>query len=216
MLTHDHDVHHATAVAGSGLPWHQLALALMAFAAVAALAVTLVRGRLGKAARQGQVRRPAPVKQSLPPVLAALAALMTAAAGIHFAVTREHFLEDPVLGWFFLGLSVAQLGYAAVVLVRPQRWVLGLGVLSNLAVVGLWAWTRTAGIPFGIAGGEVEGVGTADLVSAAVELTAAAVAVVALRTRATAGRTTIRLTPTHAGYGLMVLAVASAAAAGGH
>lgn len=216
MYTHDHAAHPATTVAGSGLPWHQLALALMAFAAVAALAVTLVRGRLGKAAAQGQVRRPAPVTQSLPPVLAALAALMTAAAGIHFAVTREHFAEDPVLGWFFLTLSVAQLGYAAVVLVRPARWVLGLGVLSNLAVVGLWAYTRTVGIPFGVAGGEVEAVGTADIVSAVVEVAAAAVAVLALRARTAATRSAIRLTPTHAGYGLMVLAVAGAAAAGGH
>ena len=216
MYLHDHDAHHATAVAGSGLPWHQLALALMAFAAVAALAVTLVRGRLGKAAAQGQVRRPAPVTESLPPVLAVLAALMTAAAGIHFAVTREHFLEDPVLGWFFLSLSVAQLGYAAVVLVRPARSLLALGLLSNLAVVGLWAYTRTLGIPFGVAGGEVEAVGTADVVSALVELAAAGVAVVALRARLTAARTAIRLTPTHAGYGLMVLAVAGAAAAGGH
>jgi hypothetical protein len=216
MTWHEHDMHPATAMSGSGLPWHQLALALVALAAVAALAVVIRRERLGKAESQGGATRPAPVLQSLRPVLAALAALSVAAAGIHLAVTREHFLEDPVLGWFFLTLSVAQLGYAALVLVRPRRWLLQLGVVSNLAVIGLWAYTRTVGIPFGIEGGEVEAVGTADVVSALVEITAAGVAVLALRARLAMSATAVRLTPTHAGYALMLVAVAGAAVNGAH
>jgi hypothetical protein len=215
MMQHEHHLHPAAAMGGSGLPWHQLALALMALAAVAALAVVLLRERLGKADDQGQSPRPAPVQQSLRPVLAALAALMAAAAGIHLAVIREHFMEDSALGWFFFLLTVAQLGYAALVLTRPTRWLLGLGILSNLAVVGLWMYTRTVGIPFGINGGEVEAVGVADVISAVVEIAAVAVAVQVLRLRAAAASAGIRLTGTQAGWGLMVVAVAGAVVSGG-
>ena len=200
-----------------GLPWHGLALVLMALAAVAALAITLYRGRLGKSAEQGQAGRPAPVGLFPYPVLAALAGLMAAAGGIHLAVTREHFIEDPVLGWFFLLLTIAQIGYAAVVLVRPSRALLGLGLLSNVGVVALWVYTRTVGIPFGVGGGEVEAVGLADVVSAVVELAAAAVAVQALRAQTWSRARLPRLSLTHAGWALMVVAIASSSvSAGGH
>ncbi|MDQ1688734.1 MAG: hypothetical protein QOK42_1709 [Frankiaceae bacterium] len=199
------------------LPWHQLVLALMALAAVAALATALRRGRLGESVAQGEARRPAPVQTSLRPVLAALSALTATAAGIHLAVIREHFLEDPLLGWFFLALTVSQLGYAAILLVRPSRRLLAVGIVGNLSVVGLWVYTRVVGIPFGIAGGELEAVGAADVLAAMVELAAAVLAARVLRRRAPAAATGVRLTTTHAGWGLMVVSIAgTAVSAFGH
>jgi hypothetical protein len=150
-------------------------------------------------------------------VLAALSALTATAAGIHLAVIREHFLEDPLLGWFFLALTVSQLGYAAILLVRPSRRLLAVGIVGNLSVVGLWVYTRVVGIPFGIAGGELEAVGAADVLAAMVELAAAVLAARVLRRRAPAAATGVRLTTTHAGWGLMVVSIAgTAVSAFGH
>jgi len=47
-----------------------------------------------------------------------------------------------------------------------------VGVLGNLAVVVLWAWTRLLGVPFGIAGGLRQRVGPWDLTCTLLEVTA--------------------------------------------
>lgn len=106
--------------------------------------------------------RPPP---QLPRAVVVMAASSIGAAATHAAVTEQHFDEATLLGGFFLFLAVAQTGYAAVLLAVPTRRVVELGVLANLGIVCLWAWTRTAGIPFGIAGGGREAAGAIDLVA---------------------------------------------------
>jgi hypothetical protein len=44
------------------------------------------------------------------------------------------------------------------------------GVLVNLGVVALWAWTRAVGVPFGIEGGQRERLGVLDVTSTLLEV----------------------------------------------
>jgi hypothetical protein len=98
------------------------------------------------------------------------AALCAGAAVIHALVTPVHFAEDPLYGGFFAVLAIAQLSWAAAVVVRRGPGLLLLGAAGNIAVVGLWLATRTAGIPLGVATGRREPLGALDLTCAVLEL----------------------------------------------
>lgn len=91
------------------------------------------------------------------------------AAGVHGAVVGEHAHEASLLGWFFALLCLAQLTWVVVLLLAPVRRVVLAGVVGNLGVVALWAWTRAVSVPFGVAGGGREGIGWPDLLATALE-----------------------------------------------
>ena len=104
-------------------------------------------------------------------ILYAAAALSLVAALIHLWVTPEHLEEWWGYGAFFLVSAVAQALYAPLLLRRPDRAILLLGVAGNLAIVSLYLLTRTVGIPFfGPHAGESEGVGFTDLCATTSEL----------------------------------------------
>ena len=98
------------------------------------------------------------------------AALSVGAAVIHAIVVPPHFTEAVLYGVFFAALAVGQLGWAVLAVVQPKSWVLYAGALGNLAVVALWAVTRTVGIPLGIAAGQREAVGVLDTTCGLLEL----------------------------------------------
>src|SRR4051794_11734525 len=98
------------------------------------------------------------------------AALSVGAAAIHAIVTPSHVSEDLLYGGFFAALTVAQLGWAIAVVVRPRPLLLALGAAGNLAVVMLWGVTRTAGIPLGVAAGRREAIGVLDVSCGLLEL----------------------------------------------
>lgn len=125
-------------------------------------------------------------RQPLPLPVVVMAASSLAAAAVHGAVIGEHVNAAGLLGVFFLALTVAQIAYAGLLLAVPTLWVVRLGVATNLGVVCLWAWTRTIGIPFGIAGGAREPAGVADLMATGFEVTCVLAGVV-LVYRATGG-----------------------------
>jgi hypothetical protein len=50
---------------------------------------------------------------------------------------------------FFTVVTVVQLAWGAVALVRAPRWWLALGALANLVVAATWVVSRTAGLPVG-------------------------------------------------------------------
>jgi hypothetical protein len=116
----------------------------------------------GKDARTG----PATVR---PYLLGGLAALSAGAAAIHFAVVFEHFTEYALYGVFFLVVSWAQLIWPAVLLWRPSRLWLWLGIAGNAIVIGVYVASRTAGLPFGPDLHHVEPVGALDVVSCVLE-----------------------------------------------
>jgi hypothetical protein len=105
------------------------------------------------------------------PILYTAAGLSLVAALIHLWVMPEHFKEWWGYGAFFLVASAAQLIYVPLLLRWPNRTVLLVGIVGNLAIVVLYLLTRTVGIPlFGPEAGEVEGVGFADVCATTSEL----------------------------------------------
>jgi hypothetical protein len=104
-----------------------------------------------------------------PYVLAALASLSAAAAAIHFAVVFEHFADDTLYGVFFLVLSWAQLIWPALLLWRPSRLWLWLGMAGNAAVLAVYIASRTVGLPFGPDLRHPESVGALDVMSCVLE-----------------------------------------------
>ncbi len=93
----------------------------------------------------------APVLTAAQRVLLPLAVVSSAAAaGVHAAVGPAHFREATLFGVFFAGSALVQLVWAGLVAVQCSRSLLVAGVLGNMSVIGLWAITRTLGLPFGL------------------------------------------------------------------
>ncbi|HEV7886938.1 MAG TPA: hypothetical protein VGO92_05215 [Acidimicrobiales bacterium] len=143
--------------------------------------------------------------------LAAAAVLSLGAAAVHFGFAPAHFEERTSHGAFFLGLALLQTAWAVAALLWPSRRVAALGLLQ-LGVVGVWAASRSVGLP-GVA---VEPVGFPDSLATAFELAIAALCGAAVVGRAggrslgrgraaavlgaaVAGATLVALTPRFAG-----------------
>ena len=105
-----------------------------------------------------------------PYILGGLASVSVGAAAIHFAVIFEHFAEYALYGAFFLVIAWAQMIWAGVVLWRPSRLWLWLGLAGNALVLVVYVASRTAGLPIGPDVGHPEPAGGLDVVSAALEL----------------------------------------------
>jgi hypothetical protein len=92
----------------------------------------------------------------------------------------SHLGESAVEGTGFLVAAWLQLGLAVALVARPRRWVLWATIASSVALVGAWAVSRTAGLPFGEHSGHAEDVSLVDGATVALELVAAAVALMLL------------------------------------
>ena len=104
-----------------------------------------------------------------PYLLGGLAALSVGAAAIHFAVVFEHFAEYTLYGVFFLVISWAQVIWPAVLLWRPLRLWLWLGIAGNAVIIAVYVASRTVGLPFGPDLHNAESVGALDVVSCVLE-----------------------------------------------
>jgi hypothetical protein len=103
--------------------------------------------------------------------LALVAAACSAGAGlVHAAMTPTHVAEWPAEGRGFAALAVAQLVVAALVVLRPRRWVAAALVAVQVPAIAGWVWSRTSGFPFGPAKGTAEAVGWVDATSTALEV----------------------------------------------
>lgn len=103
------------------------------------------------------------------------AAVVTSGAGvIHLLLAQEHFREDVLYGTFFIAAGIAQLFLAVLLLPPRSAWLYRVAAFGSLGIVGLWSFTRTFGPPIGAGAWHVEPVGSADLLSAFLELAAAA------------------------------------------
>ena len=101
--------------------------------------------------------------------LATLCVLSGAAAAIHFAVIGEHFAEYWAFGTFFLVLAWFQAAWAVLVVTRPSRSLLLFGAIANGAVLVIWLWSRTLGLPIGPEAGETEPAELIDVVATVAE-----------------------------------------------
>jgi hypothetical protein len=109
------------------------------------------------------------------------AALATAIAGVvHVLVIPEHYAEASLYGTFFVLLAVAELAWAAAVVLAPTRRLLWAGVAGNAATVALWLFTRLVEVPVGPGAGGTEAFGVLDVLASVAEIGAVVVAVLVM------------------------------------
>jgi hypothetical protein len=99
------------------------------------------------------------------------AALSLLAAWIHFAYVASHWRNWWAYGLFFLAVGVFQ-GLCVPAILRWPRstWVALAGIGGNLAIVAMYVWSRTIGIPMGPHYGVVEKTGAIDLACTASQI----------------------------------------------
>ena len=119
-------------------------------------------------ALSGEGARPG-LATARPYLLGGVASPSVGAAAIHFAVMFEHFAEYTLYGVFFLVVAWAQMIWAAVVLWRPSRLWLSLGIVGNALVLAVYVASRAVGLPVGPDAGHPEPFGGLDGVSAFLE-----------------------------------------------
>ena len=108
------------------------------------------------------------------------ATLTLFAGAIHFWVAPEHFDETWMFGWFMAISGAAQVLDAVLLLARPTRAALLATVLGNLAVVAIFAWAYTLGLPLGPDPGQPEQLTGLGLACTLAEAAAAAAALALL------------------------------------
>jgi hypothetical protein len=116
------------------------------------------------------------------PMLVAIAALCSGAAGLIHAVAAGSHAADTTLVWLFTAAALAQVGWAGFIAVNPTSIGLVAGAVMNLALVGVWVLTRTTGLAMVDALAEPEVVGRQDLSAALLAGASAVCALAALRT----------------------------------
>jgi hypothetical protein len=92
------------------------------------------------------------------------------AAAVHYVVMPTHFAESTLYGAFFLLAATTQLGYSSLLVFRPSRALVAVGMLGNAAMVALWLTTRLVAIPLGPAAGSREGFGGLDILASCFEV----------------------------------------------
>ena len=107
-----------------------------------------------------------------------IAAAASAGAGLVHAAAAGSHNDDAALAWIFAVCALAQLAWAGIVIARPQRLVLAVGLGLNGACALAKLLSRTTGLFGPLAG--VESVGTQDVLAALLGAIAALAAVGAL------------------------------------
>jgi hypothetical protein len=96
---------------------------------------------------------------------------------VHATVVSDHYRGWTSAGLFFLALQLTETVLGLAVLLGWSRRVASAVVACNLVTLGVWALSRTAGLPFGPPGFRAaEPVGAADLACVVLELAAIAFA----------------------------------------
>src|SRR5919199_1902943 len=116
--------------------------------------------------------------------IAVAAALSLGAGLVHLEVTPTHWWQWWGYGLFFLLAGVGQVLYAAAVVKWPIAPVLWVGAIGNLAIIAMYGYTRTNGIPTGPAAGHIERVGSGDFITTAGEFVLAGMLIAAPRPHA--------------------------------
>jgi hypothetical protein len=123
--------------------------------------------------------RPAPARPDL--ALSAvgrvlLATLAAAAGAIHFAMVPSHMDGSTVEGIGFAVVGWIQVVTAVLLVTRPSRGLLRFTMLSTAAFIGVWAVSRTWGLPVGEHAGHPHDAAFVDLVAVGIEVALVALA----------------------------------------
>jgi hypothetical protein len=130
------------------------------------------------AARRAVGERPVPLTDAVKIV----AWLSITAGAIHAIAMIDHFSHWWLYGAFFLVLTYGQVLWGAGLLrTPPADRNLVLGAAANLAIVAVWLFSRTIGIPIGPDGGRPEAVGVMDVAATLDQLVLAAYVALVVR-----------------------------------
>jgi hypothetical protein len=146
--------------------------------ALAFLVLTLGGVAVGEHTLRRRPRKPTTGVRSRLLVIVAVAG--AGAAAVHYVVMPTHFAEATLYGVFFAVAATSQLGYSALLLLRPSRPLLAAGVVGNLAMVSLWLLTRAVAIPLGPAAGSTESFSGLDILASSFETLAIIAGAIAL------------------------------------
>ena len=148
--------------------------AAIAVVALAAALLTFQTWRPGPAIAAAVLIGLVGLRRGLPLPLVIASVATAGSALVHFAVAPEHFAEWWGFGLFFVLCAEVQLGWALLLgRIRSNR-MLAVGIAGSLALVAVWALSRTTGLPFGPEPGVPEEIGLPDVVSVVLELITAA------------------------------------------
>lgn len=114
-----------------------------------------------------------PLTPARPPFAASVVAVASfGAAAIHAALIGPHLTEYAPEAAFFAVVAVLQFAAGVVVLASPSRRNLLLVAGGSVALIVLWAISRTVGLPTGAERWTPEAIGTADILAAIFEAAA--------------------------------------------
>jgi hypothetical protein len=114
--------------------------------------------------------RDAPDRSLADSLVVPAAALSLGAAAVHLWAMPVHAAEFPPYGVAFIVVATFQAWWATAYLDRRPPWLLRSGLFVNTAVVAVWAWSRTSGLPWGPGANAPEPLGGADLVATSFEI----------------------------------------------
>lgn len=135
------------------------------------------------ASRSDATTDPAPERPVAVAEAVKIAAWLSLAAGaIHAIAMVDHFSHWWLYGAFFLALTYGQVLWGIALLRKPASdRNLKLGALANLAIVAVWLFSRTIGVPLGPDAGRPEPVGVMDVAATVDQLVLAAYVAVVVR-----------------------------------
>ena len=146
--------------------------------------------------------------------------LSVSAGAIHAIAMIDHFAHWWVYGAFFLVLTYGQVLWGvAVVRKPPTDRSLKVAAVANLAILAVWLFSRTIGIPVGPEAGRPEPVGTMDGAAILVQLVLVAYVALIVRPELRSARGLRALIGVHRariGMALCSLCVFVALLGGGH
>jgi hypothetical protein len=108
------------------------------------------------------------------------AALSLAAAWVHLAYMSSHFREWWAYGAFFLAVGAGQALLALALIRRPAPTIVLAGIAGNVAIIGMYVLSRTAGVPLGPHAHVAERAGAVDVGTTAAEVALVGVLLVVL------------------------------------
>jgi len=126
---------------------------------------------------------PAPERPAVIADAARMVAWLSIAAGlIHAIAMVDHFTHYWAYGVFFLALTYGQVLWGVGVLRRNvDDRTLTIGAFANLAIVAVWLWSRTIGVPIGPEAPGTEPIGSMDVAATIAQLALVAYVAVIVR-----------------------------------
>lgn len=103
------------------------------------------------------------------PARVVLAVLSLCAGVVHLVMIPQHAQQGALEGWAFAIMGWLQVLAAIALIARPSRRLLEAVIVVNLAIIAIWVWSRTSGLPVGAHAGEPEEARTVDQLTTAFE-----------------------------------------------